>query len=234
MNYKIKKLLAALGIFFGLAFWPATVSAEGHGLGLGQKFGPFGSSPLPKSTSFIGRRAVLADATVTGISGSTLTVSKNGTSYSIDASSAKFRGKFWGALVFADIQVNDHISVWGTWTDDAKTSIKAALIRDLSIQRRHATFFGTILTVVSNTLTLSTAKRGTQTVSYTSGPIVTRDQKPIGFSDLKVGDRIRVRGLWDTVANTIWIDTSKVKNSQIKDFSLPPRPTASPTPTATP
>lgn len=196
-----------------------------------------GSGSASPAVRVIGRRAVLIDAIVTGVSGSTLTVTKNSVTYSVDATAARLRARFWGNLALSDVQVNDHLNIWGTWVDQAKTSIKARLIRDLSDQRRGATFLGKITQVGSNTLVLETIKRGNQTVDYVSGPIVNRRQQTIAFSALSVGDRVRVRGLWNRTNTNILIDTSQRKNSQIKDFSLPaksPKPSAVVIPSAMP
>lgn len=178
----------------------------------------------------------LLAAVVQGKSSSTLTVKKDGKEYSVDTSSAKINARFWGQLTLDDIQVNDKVNIWGTWTDETMTSIKARLIRDLSIQRRHATFFGTVKSIGSNSLVLDTAKRGSQNVSYVSGPIVNRKQEPVSFSAIRVGDKIRVRGLWDSASSAIAVDTSKDRVSQVKDFTLPlrPSPSATPVPSATP
>lgn len=207
---------------------PATSFAQGPRRGLGDNDH---RSPSPLVQNFIGKRGVLINVVVTGLNGTTINAMKDGKAYTIDASSARIRARFWGTLTLADIQVNDHLNVWGSWVDQARTSIKARLIRDLSDQRRAGTFFGTIAQVGSNTFVLKTFKRGDQNVSYVSGQIVDRRNKVIPFSDLKVGDRVRVRGLWDRTNTNITVDTSKRRNSQVKDFSIPAR---SPRPSATP
>lgn len=189
------------------------------------------SATVSSSPKVIGRKAVLLEAIVAGISGSTLNVTKNGQTFTVDTTAAKIRARFWGNLSLSDIQVNDHLNIWGTWTDQNKTSIKARLVRDLSDQRRAATFFGKITQIGTNTLVVATIKRGNQAVNYVSGPIVNRKQQTILFSALSVGDRVRVRGLWDRTNSNITVDTSKRKNAQIKDFSVP---IASPKPSATP
>lgn len=227
MKSKITSLIATSGLIATLlATLPTYAYAQGVGLGFGRGLGLGREDrPATQNASVIGKKAVIAQATITNISGTTLTITKNGITYPVDASTAKLRARFWGQLTIANIQVNDTVSVWGTWTDSAKTSIKAVLIRDLSIQRRRATFFGTISSANgSSSLILNTVRRGVQTVNYVSGPIVDRTEKPITFASLTVGNRIRVRGLWDMKTNTILVDTTQVKNAQIKDFSIPPRP----------
>ena len=181
-----------------------------------------------EAANLIGRFARIVDGSVSSISGSTLTVTKDGASYTVDASSAKIRARFWGSLGLSDIVVNDQVSVWGTWTDNNKTSLKARLIRDLSIQRRHATFFGHVTAISGNTISVNTLRRGAQTVTYISGPVVDRRQQTIALSAVSVGNLLRVRGIWDMKANTVTVDTSMMRNAQIKDFTLPPRPSPSP------
>lgn len=234
MNRIIK--LAVSAVIVATLFGQSSVvsfAQFGRHLGVGGS----GSGSASPALRVIGRRAVLTDAVVMSVSGTTITVTKSSTTYSVDGSAAKLRARFWGNLTLSDVQVNDHLSVWGTWADQPKTAIKARLIRDLSDQRREATFLGRISQLGSNTFILETIKRGNQTVNYVSGPIVDRRQQTLAFSALSVGDRVRVRGLWNRTNTNILVDASQRKNSQIKDFSLPtksPKPSAVVAPSARP
>ncbi len=169
----------------------------------------------------------LFNATVTGISGTSLTVSDNGKTYTIlTDSSTIFRRHFWGKSSISDISVNDHVNVWGKYTDDTKTTIQAHMIRDLSILKRFGVFFGKVTAVNGLTLTLDTVRWGTESATFDSNTkCVQRNEQTMDCSDIKTGERIRVKGTWDEVNKTITGIT------EIKDFSVP---VISPTPTVTP
>ncbi len=162
---------------------------------------------------------------VTAVNGSSFTISKDGKTYTVNTdSNTKFRRRFWGGSSLSEITVNDKVNVWGTWTDDNKTAINAKLVRDVSIQKRNGVFFGQVTSLGSNTFVMSTIGRGNQTVTVSSSTkFINISGGTIAFADLKTGDRVRIRGLWDRVANTI----TEVK--EIKDFG--PKPTSTPTPT---
>lgn len=163
------------------------------------------------------KSAKIIDGKAASISGTTLSVTKDGKTYAVDTdSSTKFIRHFWGKSSISDISVGDNLNVWGTWTDASDTTIKARLIRDLSIMKRFGTFFGSITSVASDHFTIQTLQRGSQDVYFTnSTKFVNRKEETIVSGDIKSGDRIRVKGLWDKNLNKITDVT------QIKDFSLP-------------
>lgn len=174
-----------------------------------------------------GRGIKLVNAIVTVKGSSSLTVSKDGKNYTVNVdSNTKYRRHFWGTSSFAEIAVNDHVNIWGKFTDDAQTTILATMIRNLSIQKRRGTFFGTISSKGTNTFVMHTLNRGDQTVTVDSTTkLVKRDQTIMTFADLAVGDRVRIKGVWDKTNSTI------TEVTQVKDFSQPVHPTKSPTPT---
>lgn len=112
----------------------------------------------------------------------------------------------------------DILSVRGKWLDEEKTTLEARVIRNLSIQKRKGTFWGTIKKIEADgkTFTLTSANRGDQTVvTDASTKFIDRSAKPITSADLKEGHRVRVSGLWDNKLNKI------TEVSRIKDWSLP-------------
>lgn len=169
--------------------------------------------------------ARIVDAQVTAINGNQLTVSKDGKNYTIGISSkTKFSRHFWGKSSLAEISVGNKVNIWGTW-DASKTTIDAKLIRNLSIMKRRGTFLGKIISKDANQFVIQTEKRGNQTVIFDSKTkFVNRKEEKIAYEDLQINDRIRVKGLWDKTLNKI------TEVSQVKDFSLPVKPTATPTP----
>lgn len=135
--------------------------------------------------------------------------------------------KFGGKSSLDEFSEGDIISVRGRWVDEEKTILEARVIRNLSIQKRKGTFWGTIKLKEEDgkTFVLVTVQRGEQTVITDSKTkFLNRADKPISFADLKVGDRVRVSGLWDNKLNKI------TEVSRVKDWSIGPTsfPTATP------
>jgi hypothetical protein len=167
---------------------------------------------------------------LTLIAGTTLTIQKDGKSYTVltDANT-QLRRKFWGKSMLSEFSVGDELNVVGMWQDENHTSITARFVRNLSIQKRFGVFFGTIKTISSSGFTIDTISRGTQTVAVNGATEYTnRRGEKINFSDLAVGQRVRIRGLWDSKSSTI------TEVTKIKDFSLPVRPVGSPAPSVSP
>ncbi len=168
-----------------------------------------------------GKRAVIVNGVLSALSGTTipatLTVTKNGKSYSVLVDGkTQLRRRFWGKSTLSEMNVGDNLNVIGKWTDNAKTTIQATLVRDLSVQKRSGVFFGTVSSLSANGWVMSTVRRGNQTVTVSSSTnFINRSGQTITQADIKVGDRVRVRGLWDNIANTI------TEVTQVKDYSLP-------------
>lgn len=130
--------------------------------------------------------------------------------------------KFGGKSELSEFSVGDTLSVRGKWTDEAKTILEARVIRNLSVQKRKGTFWGTIKSKGNNTFVLASVNRGEQAVYLGSDTkIFNRKQETITFADLKIGDRVRVSGLWDSKLNKI------TEVTRIKDWSIPPKVTPS-------
>ena len=125
------------------------------------------------------------------------------------------------------IQPGDTVNVHGKWTDDTCTSFNASVILDMSIQKRFGAFVGTVSSVTASGWTMDTVNRGVQTVTVSSlTKLVNRKNESISQFAIKVGDRVRVKGLWDKANSTI------TEVAHVKDYSLPPKTTTA-TPSAT-
>lgn len=202
----LKKALALLASGFIALSLASSVSAEmnpdaGGRPGLFKKFF---------------EKAAIGTGTVTVKSGTTLTVSKNGKNITVETDSkTQFRRRFWGKSSLAEISVGDTVNVIGQWKDDSHTTVLATLVRDLSIMKRNGVFFGIITSLNSNGWVMHT-KRGDETVTISSSTkLVNRKEVTITQSDIKVGDKVRVKGLWDKKLNTI------TEVTKVKDFSQP-------------
>lgn len=173
----------------------------------------------------LGAQAKITQGQITVISGSSLIVSKDGKTYMVNTDSkTQYRRHFWGKLSFPEMSVGDKVNVLGKFTDDAKTAILARMIRNTSIQKRKGVFFGTVTTKTDTSLVIST-KRGNETVIFDgSTKFVNRKEKSMTAAQINVGDKIRVKGLWDKTLSKI------TEVTQLKDFSQPVQAMPTPTP----
>lgn len=174
-------------------------------------------SKLRKSGRIIGSQ-------VTAITGTTLSVTKDSKTYTVNTdANTRFRRHFWGKSSISEISVGDNVNVWGTWTDENQTIISAKLIRDTSVMKRFGVFIGQVKSKDTSSFVLTATIRGDQTVLFDINTKFTNIKSAsINYSDVNVGDKVRVKGMWDKTLYKI----TDVK--EVKDFSLPPRPTVSP------
>lgn len=172
-------------------------------------------------------RATLKNVKITAVLTASITVDNGGTSVVVNITDkTQLRRKFWGKSVISEFSVGDTVNIVGKWTDDTKTVVNAVTIRNESIQKRNGVFFGEVKSLSSGGFVMTTIHRVDETVTIGTAKITDRKGGTLTGSDIKVGDRVRVRGMWDSNAKTI----TEVK--EVKDFSLPLKP--SPTPVATP
>lgn len=166
-------------------------------------------------------RAAILNATILSKNGTTLTVTKDGKTYTVGTDAkTQLRRRFWGKSTLDEMQMGDSVNVHGKWTDDSQTTVQAVLIRDLSIQKRFGTFFGTVNSVTGGSFVIETVEKGNQLVTVVPATkIVNRKGETISQSDVSAGHRIRVKGLWDSKTNTI------TEVTHVKDFNLPAKPT---------
>lgn len=197
-------------------------------------------TPIPglrdRVKNVLSLRMLLGTVKLTALSGTTLTVTHDGKSYTVntgtfDKCTTVFERRFWGKADISEFTVGDILNIAGYWTDDTQTSINACRIRNTSIQRRYGVFIGEIKSVSDSGFVMSTIsdKRADQTVTVSSTTkFINRKGEKIVKADILVGQKVRVRGLWDRIANTI------TEVTEVKDFSLPLLPTKTVSPTPTP
>lgn len=134
----------------------------------------------------------------------------------IITSKTQLRRRFWGKATPEEFLVGHEVNVVGRFIDPEKTTIEAVLIRNLSIQRRWGVFFGKVKEKNEKSFTLETVDRGDLTVYLSSSTkIINRQGKEISYQEIKTGDRVRVKGVWDRNEKKI------IEVEEIKDFSLP-------------
>jgi len=167
---------------------------------------------------FLGKRAKIINGEIIAIEGQTLTVAKDGHNYTVKINEkTRLRRHFWGKSSLAEFSVGDKVNVWGKWADEEKTTIDALMIRNLSVMKRWGVFFGKVETKGENTFVINSLKRDKQTVYFTNQTkFINRRQQPISYNDVKEGNQVRIKGVWDKTLNKI------IEVEQVKDFSLPP------------
>ncbi|MFA6533534.1 MAG: DUF5666 domain-containing protein [Patescibacteria group bacterium] len=127
----------------------------------------------------------------------------------------KLLRKFGGKSLLNEFSVGDEVMVFGKFTDDTKLIIDAKTIKNNSIQKRFGAFFGKVTVKNSDNFLIQTLERGVQTVYFGTAKLVDRKEISIVIDDVKVGDRVRVKGVWDKTLNKI------TEVIQVKDFSIP-------------
>ena len=130
--------------------------------------------------------------------------------------------KFGSKSSLSEFSVSDELVVFGKFTDDTKLIIDAKVVKNNSIQKRWGAFFGRVTKTNSDNFVIQTIERGIQTVYFGTAKFVNRKEVSIVYGDIKVGDRVRVKGVWDKTLNEIR------EVNQVKDFSIP---VITPTPT---
>ncbi len=185
----------------------------------------YAAFPFPTVRTKIGRAFHIKHGTVTAINGTTLTVQtvNSGTISVLTDSNTKFRRHFWGDSNISEISVGDWVNVKGNWTDDAHTTLQATWVRDGSIAKKFGTFFGSLTSKSDTSFVMQSDSRGTQTVYFDSNTAFKNASGgAITYADIQVGNRVKVKGMWDRKLRKI------TEVSYVKDLSLTSA-TASPT-----
>lgn len=187
------------------------------------------SSKTGEMKQFLGfGRAAIGSGKITAKTDTSLTVEKDGKSYTVNMDSkTQLRRRFWGKAELSEFSIGNIVNVIGLWTDDTHTVINAKLVRNVSIQKRFGVFFGEVKSLLSGGWVMSTKSenRADQTVTISSNTkFENRRGETVTQADVKVGHKVRVRGLWDRTLNTV------TEVTQVKDFNLPLKPTTIPTP----
>lgn len=87
---------------------------------------------------------------------------------------------------------------------DEVVALGNKLIRNMSTQKRRGVFLGKITSVSNVGFVLTPEKRPAQTVGVNLlTKYVGRGERPIVLKDIKIDDKVMVKGLWDSKLNTI-------------------------------
>lgn len=146
--------------------------------------------------------------TATSSTGFTLKTRDNG-SLLIDASSAKIIRMPRTVILLSDVKVND--SVWVTGTK-VNTTISASVVYAMSENVKPAKVKGTVTSVSGNTVTLQTKNDKTVTVTTSGDTNIVKADGTVGTNtDILVGSKLKIWGLWDKLTNILSALRIKIK-----------------------
>ena len=133
--------------------------------------------------------------TVSAISGNSITLTgSNNTTYTVDATSAKFMGGSFGSTqTLSNVQVGDKLMVNGTITG---TSVAAKTINDISLQQR-TVFSGKVTAVNGTTITMTGRNNTTYTVDASAAKLTKgfgKNAATISAGSMAVGDMVMIGG----------------------------------------
>ena len=157
-------------------------------------------------------------AKVTEVGADYLKISIFGITYKVDTSLSKIVRHYWGASEIDEFSVGDIVNVYGYLDEADSYLIRAKTVRNVSIQKIHNVFKGVIESIdaSSTSFILKTEERGNQTVMVSGETKIIKPQPVLcvkapclpveiagSFSDLRVGMKAIVRGLWDKALSKI-------------------------------
>lgn len=146
--------------------------------------------------------------TVTSNAGKVITVTMS--------DSTKLLRRFGAKSSLDEMQAGDKLSIRGTWGNTEKTTLAATWIRDESIQKRNATFTGTVQSTSETGFMLQPVRRKVQTVTLTNTAKLTdRRGKTLNQGDIQTGNKVVVSGVWDSANSTV------TEVTRVRDLSLP-------------
>lgn len=159
-----------------------------------------GSCPAGKPSTEV----LLKAAKVTEVGTDFLKVSIFSYAYKVNATGAKIVRHYWGDSNLSEFSVGDIVNIHGYLDENDNYLIYAKTIRNVSIQKVFAVFKGTIESITPpDTFVLKTGERGNQTVVVTGGTKITMASGTASFSDLEIGMKVVVRGIWNKTLSKI-------------------------------
>jgi hypothetical protein len=172
---------------------------------LGKTMCLFLDCPQANSSSKPSNEVLMKAAKVIEIGTNLLKVSIFGYAYKIDLAGSKIVRQWWGESDIDEFSVGDVVNVWGYLDAGDNYLVHAKTVRDVSIQKIHGVFKGTIESINSTdkTFVLKTEERGNQTVIISDSTKIITATTTGSFSDLQVTMPVVVRGLWNKTLSKI-------------------------------
>lgn len=181
--------------------------------------------PVPQNTGFIDKvKAQIrklkfearADGKLVTKNSNYLIVSVDSKNYTIYLNSTTaLRPKYWGKVDLNDFNLGDELNIIGSFRNKNNNEINATLIRDRSNEMRWGVFLGDVTSKDKNKIVFNNKTRGDLTAFVEDDTnYVGQNGGKIRLDNIKIGDRIRVKGIFDN-------KTKKITNiDEVKDFAL--------------
>jgi hypothetical protein len=164
-------------------------------------------------------KVLVRGARVTAISASGLTANVSWGSSTIawtvnTNSSTELIRRFGAMSSISEVQVGDYVSFQGPLdTTVAAPTVTAKALKDWSIQRKNASFGGTITSINSTnkSFVLATPERGNITVNTVASTTITQGSTTVPFTSLTVGKAVKeVKGLLNNLTMVLVADMIKL------------------------
>lgn len=124
---------------------------------------------------------------------------------------------YWGKspIDLSEFSVGDIVNIYGTLDSQDTTLVHAKTVRNVSIQKRHAVFQGEIKSITPpDTFTMETAKRGFLTIVTKPDTKIYLGKELKTFSDLQIGTKVLVRGVWDKTLSKVQALVIRIKPTE--------------------
>jgi len=164
-----------------------------------------------------------------------------GVNYKVILPEAKLVRQNWANSEIDDFSVGDIINVFGYLDENDNFLVHGKTVRNLSIQKQHAVFKGVVGTITPpDTFVLQTLEKGNQTVVVTNDTKIIKNEplvciQVIGadcpsststaatFSDIKTGEAVIVRGIWDQTLSKIQAESILIGSDTRPFFKNAPK-----------
>ena len=128
----------------------------------------------------------------------------------------------WGRSDISEFSVGDIVNAFGTLDDTDSFLVHAKTIRNVSFQFKHRAFVGEITKIPATSFAtpttdfiLRTLEKGEQKVIITEKTKIFEGKAQKTISDLQVGMRVMVRGLWNKTLSEIKALIIKIKPTEV-------------------
>lgn len=159
---------------------------------------------ITRASSKIIDKSIIIRGELIEIVATSIKIKKNDTIYQVNLTEkTNFVRKFGGKSKLSEFTVGDTVQVVGKEIEEKV--IEAQLIRDISIQKRWASFEGKVISINASekSFVLKPNVRKEQTVFVTDNTKITKNGVKITFTDIAVNDKVNVSGIWNTKNNTL-------------------------------
>jgi hypothetical protein len=153
---------------------------------------------------------LLRGAKITALNGATLTVTQTWGAYVatwtvVTDPSTELLRRYDGASSVTEFSVGDYVAVKGVLDASASSpTVKAIIVRDYSIQKKNASFSGTVSSVASSSFVLATASRGNVTVVVDANTAIKEGGASTTFAAIAAGKKITLAsGLFNNLTSTL-------------------------------